>query len=180
MLWKCCIHYASKFGKLSSSHRTGKGQFSFQSQEGNAKECSNYRTTALISHANKVMLKILQDRLQHYVNWELPVYKLDSEKAEEAEIKLPIYSGAKKKQGNPQNIYFCFTDYTKGFASMDYNQLWNIFKEMGISDHLTCLLRNQYARREATLRAGHGTTDWFQVGKGVHQGCILLPCLFNI
>ena len=108
------------------------------------------------------------------------MYKLDLEKAEEAEIKLPTYSGAKKKQGNPQNIYFCFIDYTKGFASMDYNQLWNIFKEMGISDHLTCLLGNQYARQEATLRTGHGTTDWFQIGKGVHQGCILLPCLFNI
>ena len=77
-------------------------------------------------------------------------------------------------------IYFCFTDYTKAFDCVDHNKLWKILKEMGISDHLTCLLRNLYAGQEAPVRTGHGTTDWFQIGKGVHQGCILSPCLFKL
>ena len=106
MLWKCCTQYASKFGKLSSGHRTGKGQFSFQSQRkampknGNAKECSNYRTTAPISHASKMMLKILQARLQQYVNRELQMFKLVLEKAEEPEIKLQTSAGSWKKEEN--------------------------------------------------------------------------------
>ena len=78
-----------------------------------------------------------------------------------------------------KNIYFCFTDYAKAFGCMDHNQLWKILKGMGIPDHLTCLLRNLYTSQEATVRTGHGTTDWFQIGKGVHQGCILSSCLFN-
>jgi len=79
-----------------------------------------------------------------------------------------------------KNIYFCFIDYTKAFDSVDHKKLWKILKEMGIPDHLTCLLRNLYADQEATVRTGHGTTDWFQIGKGVHQGCILSSCLFNL
>ena len=79
-----------------------------------------------------------------------------------------------------KNIYFCFIDYAKAFDCVDHNKLWKILKEMGIPDHLTCLLRNQYAGQEATVRTGHGTADWFQIGKGVRQGCILLPCLFNL
>ena len=79
-----------------------------------------------------------------------------------------------------KNIYFCFIDYAKAFACVDHNKLWKILKEMGIPDHLTCLLRNLYAGQEATLRTGHGTTDWFQIGKGVHQGCVLSPCLFHL
>ena len=79
-----------------------------------------------------------------------------------------------------KNIYFCFTDYAKVFDCVDNNKLWNILQEMGIPDHLICLLRNLYACQEATVRSGHGTTDWFQIGKGVHQGCILSPCLFNL
>ena len=78
-----------------------------------------------------------------------------------------------------KNIYFCFIDYAKAFDCVDHNQLWKILKEMGIPDHLTCLLKNLYAGQEATVRTGHGTTDWFQIGKGVRQGCILSPCLFN-
>ena len=78
-----------------------------------------------------------------------------------------------------KNIYFCFIDYAQAFECVDHNKLWKILKEMGIPDHLTCLLRNLYAGQEATVRTGHGTTDWFQRGKGVHQGCILSPCLFN-
>ena len=79
-----------------------------------------------------------------------------------------------------KNIYFCFIDYAKAFDCVDHNQLWKILKGMGIPDHLTCLLRNLYAGQEATVRTGHGTTDWFQIGKGVHQVCILSPCLFNL
>ena len=79
-----------------------------------------------------------------------------------------------------KNIYFCFIDYAKAFDSMDHNKLWKILKERGIPDHLTCLSRNLYAGQEATVRTGHGTTDWFQIGQGVHQGCILSPCLFNL
>ena len=79
-----------------------------------------------------------------------------------------------------KNIYFCCIDYAKAFDSVDHNRLWKILKEMGIPDHLTCLLRNQYAGQEGTVRTGHGTTDWFQIGKRVHQGCILSPCLFNL
>ena len=79
-----------------------------------------------------------------------------------------------------KNIYFCFIDYAKAFDCVDHNKLWKILEEMGIPDHLTCLLRNLYAGQEATVRTGHVTTDWFQIGKGVHQGCILSPCLFNL
>ena len=79
-----------------------------------------------------------------------------------------------------KNIYFCFMDYAKAFDSVGHNKLWKILKEMGIPDHLTCLLRNLYASQEATVRAGHGTTDWFQIGKEVRQGCLLSPCLFNL
>ena len=86
----------------------------------------------------------------------------------------------KKVREFQKNIYFCFIDYAKAFDCVDHNKLWKILKEMGIQDHLTCLLRNLYAGQEATVRTGHGTTDWFQIGKGVHQGCILSPCLFNL
>ncbi|KAB0370619.1 hypothetical protein FD755_017028 [Muntiacus reevesi] len=108
------------------------------------------------------------------------MFKLVLEKAEEPETKLPISAGSSKKQEFQKNIYFCFIDYAKAFDCVDHNKLWNILREMGIPDHLTCLLRNLYAGQEATVRTGHGTTDWFQIGKGVHQGCILSPCLFNL
>ena len=106
--------------------------------------------------------------------------KLVLEKAEEPEIKLPTSAGSWKKQEFQKNIYFCFTDYVKAFDCADHKKLWKILKEMGISGHLTCLLRNLYACEKATVRSGHGTTDWFQIGKGVRQGCILSPCLFNL
>ena len=108
------------------------------------------------------------------------MFKLDLEKAEEPEIKLPTSCWIIEKAREFQkNIYFCF-DYTKAFDYVDHNKLWKILKEMGMPDHLTCLLRNLYAGQEATVRTGHGTTDWFQIGKGVHQGCILSLCLFNL
>ena len=106
------------------------------------------------------------------------MFKLDLEKAEEPEIKLPTSAGSSKKVREFQkNIYFCFIDYAKDFDSVDHNKLWKILKEMGIPDHLTCLLRHLYAGQEATIRTAHGTTDWFQIGKGIRQGCLLSPCL---
>ena len=105
------------------------------------------------------------------------MFKLDSEKAEEPEVKLPTSVGCQKSK---KNIYFCFIDYAKVSDCVNHNKLWKILKEMGIPDHLTCLLRNQYAGQKAMVTAGHGTTDWFQIGKGVCQGCILSPCLFNL
>ena len=98
------------------------------------------------------------------------MFKLVLEKAEEPEIKLPTSAGSWKKQEFQKNLYFCFIDYAKVFDCVDHSKLWKILKEMGIPDHLTCLLRNLYAGQEATVRTGHGTTDCFQTGKGVHQG----------
>ena len=108
------------------------------------------------------------------------MFKLVLEKAEEPEIKWPTSAGSSKKQQFQENICFYFIDYAKAFDFVDHNKLWEILKEMGIPDHLTCLLRNLYAGQEATVRTGHGTTHWFQIGKGVGQGCILSPCLFNL
>ena len=109
------------------------------------------------------------------------MFKLVLENAEEPEIKLPISTGSSKKQeSSRKNIYFCFIDYAKAFDYVDHNKLWKILKEMGIPGHMTCLLRNLYAGQEATVRIGHGTTDLFQIGKGVRQACILSPCLFNL
>ena len=108
------------------------------------------------------------------------MFKLVLEKAEEPEIKLPTSTGsAKKQESSRKTSYFCFIDYAKAFDCVDHNKLWKVLKETGIPDHLTCLLRNLYAGQEATVRTGHGTTDWLQIGKGVRQGCILSPCLFT-
>ena len=108
------------------------------------------------------------------------MFKLVLEKAEEPEIKLPTSTGSWKKQEFQKNIYFCFIDHAKAFDCVDHNKLWKILKEMGIPEHLTCLLRNLYAGQEATVRTGHGTTDWFQIEKGVRQDCILSLWLFNL
>ena len=107
------------------------------------------------------------------------MFKLVLENAEEPEIKLSSSTGSSKKQGSSWKTCVCFIDYAKAFDCVDHNKLWKILKEMGIPDHLTCLLRNLCAGQEATVRTRHGTTDWFQIGKGVRQGCILSPCLFN-
>ena len=108
------------------------------------------------------------------------MFKLVLEKAEEPEIKLPTSGIIEKEREFQKNNYFCFIDYAKAFDCVDDNKLWKILKVMGIPDHLTCLLRTLYAGQEATVRTGHGTTDWFQIGNGVRQGCILSPCLFNL
>src|SRR5574342_182786 len=127
------------------------------------------------------MLKILQARLQQYMNCELPDVQAGFRKGRGTRDQIAnirwITEKAKELQ---KNIYFCFLDYAKAFDCVDHNKLWKILKEMGIPDHLTCLLRNLYADQEATVRTGHGTIDWFQIGKGVCQGCILSPCLFNL
>ena len=144
-------------------------------------ECSNYHTIALISHANKVMLKILQARLQQYVNRELPDVQAGFRKGRETRDQIAnIHWIIKKAREFQENIYFCFIDYAKAFDCVDHSKLWKILQEMGIPDHLTCLLTNLYAGQEATVRTGHRTTDRFQIGKGVRQGCILSPCLFNL
>ena len=127
------------------------------------------------------MLKILQARLQQYANHKLPEVQAGFRKDRGIRDQIAnIYWDIKKVRKFQKNIYFCFMDYAKAFDCVDHNKLWKILKEMGIPNHLTCLLRNLYAGQEARVRTGHGTTDWFQIGKGVHQGCILSPCLFNL
>src|SRR5574342_690086 len=179
---KCCTQYASKLWKTQQWPQDWKRSvFIPIPKKSNAKECSNYRTIALISHTSKVMLKILQARLQQYVNHELPDVQAGFRKGKGNRDQIAnICWIIKKAREFQKNIYFFFTDYAKAFDCVDYNKLWKILKVMGIPDHLTCLLKNLYAGQEATVRTGHGTTDWFQIGKRVHQGCILSPCLFNL
>ena len=145
-------------------------------KKGNAKECSNCSTIVLISHDSKVMLKILQARLQQYVNHELPDIQAGFRKGRGTRGQIAnlrwIIEKAREFQ---KNINFCFIDYAKAFDCVNHNKLWKILKKMGILDHLTYLLRNLYTGQEATVRTGHGTMDWFQIGKG----CISSPCLFS-
>ena len=137
-------------------------------KKGNAKECSNNCTIALISHASKVMLKILQARLQLYMNCELAHVQAGFRKGRRTRDQIAnIHWIIEKTREFQKNIYFCFIDYAKAFDCVDHNKLWKVLKEMGIPDHLTCLLRNLYASQEATVRTRHGTTGWFQIGKGV-------------
>ena len=127
------------------------------------------------------MLKILQTRLQQYMNHELPDVQAGFRKGRGTRDQIAnIRWIIKKAREFQENIYFCFIDYAKAFDCVDHNQLWKILKEMAIPDHVTCLLRNLYAVQEATVRTVHETTDWFQIEKGVCQGCILSPCLFNL
>ena len=126
------------------------------------------------------MLQILQARLQQNVNYELPDVQAGFRKGRGTRDQIAnIRWIIKKAREYQQNIYFCFIDYAKAFACVDHNKLWKILQEMGIQDHLTCLLRNLYSVQKATVRTVHGTTDWFQTGKGVRQDCIFSPCLFN-
>ena len=133
-------------------------------KKGNAKECSNYHTVELISYASKVMLKILQARLQQYVNCELPDVQAGFRKGRGTRDQIVnVHQIIEKAREFQKNIYFCFIDYAKAFDCVDRNKLRKILKEKGIPDHLTCLLRNLYAGQEATVRNGHGPTDWFQI-----------------
>ena len=146
MLWKCCTQYASKFGKLSCGHSwLEKVRFHSNPKKGNAKECSNYHTVALISHTSRVMLKILQARIQQYVNQELPDVQAGFRKGRGTRDQIAnICSVIEKIRQFHKNISFCFIDYAKVFDCVDHNKLWKILQEMGITDHLTCLLRNLY------------------------------------
>ena len=127
------------------------------------------------------MLKILQAMLQQYVNCELPDVQAGFRKSKGTRDQIGnIPWIIKRAREFQKNIYFCFIDYAKAFDCVDHSKLWETLQEMGIPDHLTCLLRNQYAGQKAAVRTRHGTTDWFQIGKGVRQGCILSPCLFNL
>ena len=142
----------------------------------NAKGCSNYCTVALISHTSKVMLTILQAGLQRYVNCELPDVPAGFQNGRGTRDQIAnILWIIEKAREFQKNIYSCFIDYAKSFDCVDHNRLWKIPKEMGIPDNLTRLLRNLHSGQEATVRTGHGTTDGFQIGKGVHQGCIVSP-----
>jgi len=150
-------------------------------KKGKANEYSNYCTIALMSHYSKVMLKILQARLQQYMNHELPDVQAGFRKSRGSRDQITnIHWVIKKAREFQENINFCFIDYAKAFDCVDHKKLWKILQEMGIPDHLTCLLRNLYVGQEATVRIQHGITDWFQTGKEVCQGCILSPCLFNL
>ena len=127
------------------------------------------------------MLKILQARLQQYVNRELPDVQAGFRKGRGTRDQIAnIRWITEKAREFQKSIYFCFSDYAKAFDCVGHNKLWKILQEMGIADHLTCFLRNLYVGQEATVRTGHGTTDWFHRGKGVSQGCILSPCLFSL
>ena len=166
----------------SSAVATGLEKVSFHSnpKERQCQRMLNYHTIALISHVSKVMLKILQARLRQYMNHELSDIQAGFRKGRGTRDQIANICWIMKKAREFQkSIYFCFIDYAKAFDCMDHNKLCKILQEMGIPDHLTCLLRNLYAGQETTVRTGHGRTDWFQIGKGVRQGCILSPCLFN-
>ena len=136
---------------------------------------------ALISHASKVMLKILQTRFQQYMNRQLPDVQAGFRKGRGTRDQIAnIRWIIEKAREFQKNLYFCFIDYAKVFDCVDHNKLWKILKEMGILEQLTCLLRNLYVGQEAAVITRHGTMDWFQIGKGVRQGCIFSPCLFNL
>ena len=166
----------------NSAVATGLEKVSFHSNP-KARQCQrmlNYHTTELISLLSKVMFKILQARPQQYVNHEFPDVQACFRKGRRNRDQIAnICWITEKAREFQKNIYFCI-DYAKAFDCVDHNKLWKILKEMGIADHLTCLLRSLYAGQEATVRTGHGTTDWFQIGKEVCQDFMWSPCLFNL
>ena len=172
MLWKCHTQYASKFGKLSNGHRTGKGQFSFQSQR---RAVPNYRIIVLISHATKVMLKILQPGFNNMWTKNFQMYKLGLQKAEEPRSNCQHSQDHRESKGVPEkhllhrlceSLWLCGSQQTGKF-----------FKRWEYQTPLPASWETLYSGQEATVRTGHGTTDWFQIGKGIRQGCILSPWL---
>ena len=167
----------------NSSVATGLEKVSFYSnpKKGNVKEYLNYCTIALITHTSKVVLTILQARFQQYMNCELPDVKTGFRKSRGTRDQIANFCWIiKKAREFHKNIYFFFIDYAKAFDCVDHNKLRKILKVMGTLDHLTCLLRTLHVGQEATVKTGHGTTDWFQIGKRVCQGYILSPCLFYL
>ena len=180
MLLKCYTQYASKFGKLSSGRRTGKGQFSFQFQR-KAMSKNAQTTTQLHSSCRleKYCSKFSKQGFSSTRTENFQIFRLDLEKAEEPEVKLPTSTGSWKKQESSRKTSTSLLTTPKPLT-MWITTNWKILKEMEIPDHIPCLLRNLYACQKATVRTEHGTTDCFQIGKGVSQGCILSPCLFNL
>ena len=160
MLWKCCIQFASKFGKLSSGHRTGKISFRSNPKERQCQRMLKLPRNCTHLNAGKVMLKTLQARLQQYVNREIPDVQAGFWKGRGTRDQIAnICWITEKAREFQKNICFCFIDYAKAFDCVYHNKLWKILKEMGIPGHLTCLLRNLYAAQKATVRTGHETTD---------------------
>ena len=161
MLWKCCQQICQQIWKTQQWPQDWKRSvFIPIPKKGNAKECSNYHTVALISHASKVMLKSLQTRLQQYMNCELPDVRAGFRKGRwTRDLSANICWIIEKAREFQKNIYVCFIDYAKAFDCVDHNKLWKTLNGMGIPDHLTCLLRNLFAGQEATVRTGHETTD---------------------
>ena len=182
MLWKCCTQYVSKFWKLSSGHRTEKKSvFILIPKNGNTKECSKYCTVVIISQASKFMLKILQARLQQYRNQEISdVISWISKRQRNQKSNCQHLLDHQESKELPENHLLLLYRLSKAFDCVDDNKLWKILKEMGIPDHFTCLLRKLYGDQEATIRTENGTTDWFKIGKGIWQACIISPCLFNL
>ena len=178
LLWQCYTQYASKLENIAVAIDWKRSVFIPIPKKNNAKECSNYHTITLISHSSKVMFKVLQARLQKYMNHELPDVQTDFRKGRITRDPKANNLGSLKnwedsiKTNKQKHTYFWFD-------CVDLYKLWKILKEMKIPDHLTFLWRNLYGGQEGTVRSRHGTTDWFQIGKGVHQSCILSPCLFN-
>ena len=159
--------------------RLEKVSFHPNPKERQCQKCSNYHTIALISQDSKVILNILQARLQQYMDYKLPDVQAGIREVRgtrDANICWII----EKARAFQENIYFWFIDCAKAFDCVDHSKLWKILQEMGITDHLICLLRNLYGDQEVIVRTGHATTDWFLTGKGVCQDCLLLPCLFNL
>ena len=176
---KCCTQYASKFGKLGSGHRTEKGQFSFQSQRRTVPK--NVPTTIQL-HSFHILTRScsksskLGFNSMWTENFQIPAgFRKGGRTRDQIANIHWIIEKAREFQ---KNIYFI--DYAKTFDCVDHNKLWKILKEMGIPDHLTCLLRNLYVGQEATVRTEHETTDWLKIAKRVHQGCIMSPCLFKL
>ena len=160
MLLKGCTQYASKFGKLQCPQDWKRSVFIPIPKKGNAKDCSNYCTITLISHFSKVMLKILQASLQQYISQAPPEVQAGCQKGRGTRDQIAnIHWITEKAREFQKNISFCFIDYDKAFDCVDHNKLWKILKEMGIPDHLTCLLRNLYAGQETTIRTWHVITD---------------------
>ena len=174
MLLKCCTQYVSKFGKPSSGHRTGKGQFSIQFQR-KAKPKNVQITLQLHSFHMLARLCLKSFKLGFSSMWteNFQIHTPDLENAEEPEIKLLTSAGSLKKQGSSKKTSTLASLTTLKPLTVWITANWKILEETGIPDHLTCPLRILYAGQEATVRTGHGTTNWFQIGKGVHQGCIL-------
>ena len=181
MLWKCCTQYASNLENSEVTTVLEKVSFLSNSKERQCQRMLKLLRNCTISHSSKVLFKILQARLQQDMNHELPDVQAGFRKGRGTRDQVAnICWIIEKAREFQKNIYFCFIDYAKAFNCVDQNKLWTILKDLGVPDHLTCLLRTLYAGQEATVRTGHGTTDWSQIRKRVHQGCILSSCLLNL